>query len=836
MTFDDQRLKLHRHLCKVERPGRYLGGEINAVKGQPHADFRFCLLFPDLYDIGISYYGFQILYHLLNRMDGVVCERAYLPWPDMQRLMRSLEVPLYSLESGSPLSHFDAIGVTLQTETHYPGVVKALELAGIPIHSQERSGSDPVVIGGGPCAFHPEPVAPFFDAFLIGDAEEALPEMVERMRAPVFQRADRREKWEQLAGLDGVYVPGLYRPSDDFLRVEPVGDAPKRVKASVAAELRADYYPRKPLVPLVKGTHDRLTVELMRGCTRGCRFCQAGIIQRPVRERPVEEILAQVLEGLQTTGYDEVGLLSLSTSDYSRLPELMTELNRRLVGRHATLSFPSLRPSSFTEEIAGADTGGRRSSLTFAVEAGSQRLRDVINKALTEDELFAAVERAYRNGWRVVKLYFMVGLPTETPDDISEGAELLRRVAGMTPRWGELHVSVAPFIPKPHTVFEGDEFLAVDELERRQRMLLSRLPRRRVKSEWRDPERNLVEAVLARGDRRLAKVVQAVARTGDAFEAWGGCFSWERWRVALDELYPEWIKIREAVQSESPRPWSHLAKGVTAKFLKEDRNAAETGVTLPDCSQDECYLCGLMKLCDTVSAASKSDVKTGVRESVSIPVSTLPASAEPGAGKYRHRLTFSKLWRARFMGHHDLMRTVEMALLRAGVPLIYSQGFNPRPRISYGPALSLGLGAVSTWIEFDALVPMMAEEWLPRLRQSFPAGIIPWTLVEAAGLQREKLSPGRPLRYRLRYHRPVEEAEIAGLLRGTVAAGDNQAAHAMPAAMNWVRDQTGRTVVVEVDSAEAGFTKRIMSGNLKPDKSQTSTGSLVAPINVTRMD
>ncbi|HHE46778.1 MAG TPA: TIGR03960 family B12-binding radical SAM protein, partial [Bacteroidetes bacterium] len=560
MTFENQRLKLSGRLTMVQRPGRYTGGEYNAVRPDPEADFRFCLLFPDIYEIGVSYHGYSILYHVLNRMEGLSCERSYLPWRDMQSLMHNEGVRLFSIESGRPLQDFDAVGITLQTELHYPGILRALDLAGIPRRSSERGRDDPLIIGGGPCAFHPEPVAPFFDAFLVGDGEEALPELVQLMRCREFRSASRRDKWLQLARLEGVYVPELYTPGPNgSVGLTGLDTASRRVRARVVTELKAQYYTGSPVVPLVRGAHDRLTVEIMRGCSRGCRFCQAGMLHRPVRERPVADIIDQVVKGLDATGWDEVGLLSLSTSDYSCLDDLLAALMSRLSGRRASLAFPSLHPTTFSEEMARVDLGGRKSGVTFAVEAGSRRLRNVINKGLSEEALVEAVERAYRLGWKTVKLYFMVGLPTERMDDIDEGARLLQRLARITPYRRELHVSVSPFIPKPHSVFAREEFLDVVELRRRIRRLYSRVSGRRVKTSWHDPETSLIEALLARGSRRLSGVISRVADGGYGLDCWNDMLDLSLWHSALDEHIPGWHELLKAIPEGSALNWAHIS-------------------------------------------------------------------------------------------------------------------------------------------------------------------------------------------------------------------------------------------------------------------------------------
>ncbi|MDP8228451.1 MAG: TIGR03960 family B12-binding radical SAM protein [Candidatus Electryoneaceae bacterium] len=768
--------RLDYSLTQVERPGRYVGDERNIIRSNVQQDVRLCLVFPDLYELGISYYGFQILYHILNHINGVSCERAYLPWRDMQAFMQRRRTPLYGLESGRPLKEFDLIGVTLQTELHYPGVVKLLDLAGIPRLSDHRSEDDPLIIGGGPSAFHPEPVAPFFDAFLLGDGEEAFPEIVDLIRSSSYRTAVRQDRWQMLAGIEGVYVPGLYRPDpNDPRRIEPLDGMPKRVRARTVAVLKPEYYPDRPIIPFVRGEHDRLTIEIMRGCSRGCRFCQAGMIHRPVRERPVDQIVDQVMEGLRTTGWDEVGLLSLSTSDYSRLELLLGNLVDRLSGRRATLSFPSLRPTTFTEEIARIKTGGRRSTLTFAVEAGGQRMRDVINKDLREDDLLDAVERAYRHGWKAVKLYFMVGLPTEQPEDIDEGALLLKRLQRMVPRGRELHLSVAPFIPKPHSVFEGERFEDVTELLKRQNRLYRLIRGRWVKRSRHDSVRSEIEALLSRGDRRLAPVIAEVADNGDGFEAWGEGFSADRWYRALKRWLPQWRELLGEIKPDDPRPWDHLTKGITRRFMKEDLTAAFKAQTLADCRMiqlnrtDECYHCGLMKKCQEVEQLNSTTVPTVSSE---IPLQRKPSPYNPiqsdkdgesGIPKHRYRVVFTKLGKARYLGHHDVMKAVERGLRRGGVSLVYSKGYSPRPKLSFGPALPLGYGAVRLWLEFESKTPLDCGVWLKKLRAVFPSGMRPSELIPIEKGGKKTLQELGARRYRLRFNRPfLVESESDG--------------------------------------------------------------------------
>jgi len=723
------RATLPRHLLRtVERPGRYLGGEVNSVRKRSGAS-SICLLFPDLYDIGISYYGFQILYHLLNREEEVVCERTYLPWFDMQRLMSEERIPLFSLESRRPVREFDVLGITLQTEFHYPGVIKALDLAGIPRRAADRTSSDPLVICGGPCAYHPEPVAPFFDAFLLGDGEDSAVELMSFLQSIPFRRMKRQEVWERLAELSGVYVPGLYRQEDGG-RITPLDNAKRVIRGRTVSSLRSDFYPNRPLVPLVKGTHDRLVVEIMRGCTQGCRFCQAGMVHRPVRERTPEEIAAQVEEGLDTTGFDEVGLLSLSTSDYRGIDQLISILTERLAGRHATVAFPSLRPSSFSEDIARARIGGRRTTITFALEAGSARLRRVINKRLDEAELMTAVERAYRFGWKTVKLYLMTGLPTETEDDLQDTARFLTTLQREVPRGRKLNVAVSPFIPKPHTPFERAQFLLPEEQEKRRAILSRALNSPRSALEWQGTDEALIEAVLSRGDRRLATAIERVADNGSGLESWGRCFSLNRWLNAFDEALPDWSSSLGESSWDKETPWDHLSKGVSRSFRRKEWESALKGEMIHDCREGECPQCGLAALCGTADDSHRltvppDETDESRRLTVPVDIETEPTSETqiPHDPLPRFRLEFTKLGRARMLGHHDLMRTVILAMRRAGAPLAYNHGFQPRAIVSFGPALPLGRGAAKLWVEFTAFETFDSAALFERLKMEMPIGL-----------------------------------------------------------------------------------------------------------------
>ncbi len=562
------------------------------------------LLYPDTYELGQANQALGILYQILNGMDDVVAERAYLPWLDLADLMREHELPLFSLESCAPVSSFDLFGITLPYELSYTNVLEALDLAGLPLRSADRTDAHPLVVGGGPSVYSPEPVAPFFDAILIGEGEEAIRDIVAVHRAAKAAGHSREELLRALAQIPGVYVPSLYVPSIDengrFLGMEALEGAPETVLKRVVSDLSAAPAPVCPVVPFMDVVHDRFAVEVLRGCTRGCRFCQAGMVYRPVRERTADEIVRASLAGLACTGYDEVSLTSLSTADHSQLEEVLRRLTKRLAGTGTSVSLPSLRVDAFSVEMARLIGSGRKSGLTFAPEAGTQRLRDVINKNVDENDLLDTVKSAFESGWRRVKLYFMIGLPTETDEDIAGIGKLVWRVLEVakaaTPpaQRGSIRigVSVSTFVPKTQTPFQWDAQVSLDEVRRRQGVLRESMPRKGVDLHWHDAEVSFLEGVMARGGREVADVVETAWRAGARFDAWTERFSLGRWMDAFREcgVDPETIANRERAQDEA-LPWDHLSAAVSRRYLIRERERALAGATTPDCSFSGCTGC-----------------------------------------------------------------------------------------------------------------------------------------------------------------------------------------------------------------------------------------------------
>ncbi|MCR5686740.1 MAG: TIGR03960 family B12-binding radical SAM protein [Lachnospiraceae bacterium] len=603
----------NRILMSVDKPARYIGHEVNAVYKDPEGRIRFCMCFPDIYEIGMSHLGIQILYDMLNSFDDVWCERVYSVWTDLHKIMKDEHIPLFALESQEPVRSFDFLGITLQYEMCYTNILQILDLSGIPIYSRDRSDDDPIVICGGPCTYNPEPVADFFDLVYIGEGETSYRELLDLYKECRGQGFDRKSFIRKAASIPGIYAPSCYEPEynpdgtiKDFVPLYE--DVPEKIEKQVVSELSDTYYPLKPVVPYIKATQDRVVLEIQRGCIRGCRFCQAGSVYRPLRERDEKTLERFAREMIKNTGYEEISLSSLSSSDYRELGKLCDFLIREFKDEHINISLPSLRVDAFSLDVMSAVQDIRKSVVTFAPEAGSQRMRNVINKGLTKDDILNGCLQAFLGGWTRVKLYFMLGLPYETEEDMEGIAELSNEIAKLyydtiPKEERQCKVSIVSstsfFVPKPFTPFQWAKMDTMDEFRYKAHVVNEAMRRqlnyKSIRYNWHAADVSVLEGVMARGDRRLSSVIYRAYENGALFDAWTETFSMEPWELAFSRcgIDPKFYYNRERPFDEV-LPWDFIDTGVSKDFLiRECKNAEKAAVT-PNC-REKCSGCGAAK-------------------------------------------------------------------------------------------------------------------------------------------------------------------------------------------------------------------------------------------------
>lgn len=612
-------------LMKIEKPARYIGNEVNAVvKDLNNIDVRFCMCFPDVYEIGMSHLGIQILYGMLNSWDDVWCERVYSPWVDLDAIMRKENIPLFALESQDPVKNFDFLGITIQYEMCYTNILQVLDLAQIPLLAEERGDDCPIVIGGGPCTYNPEPIADFFDIFYIGEGETQYRPLIDLYKKCREEKVGREEFLRRAAKLPGMYVPRFYETAyHEDGTIASFRPTEEGISATIRKELVTDmtdsFYPMKPVVPYIKVTQDRVVLEIQRGCIRGCRFCQAGMIYRPTRERDIETLKESARIMLQKTGHEEISLSSLSSSDYSHLKEIVNFLIDEFRDEAVNISLPSLRIDAFALDVMSKVQDVKKSSLTFAPEAGSQRLRNVINKGLTEEDILHGAGEAFKGGWNQVKLYFMLGLPTETEDDMKGIAHLAQKIAEtyyeVVPkeqRKGKVQINVSTsfFVPKPFTPFQwAPMFREEDFIEKAKVVkneIRSQLNQRSIRYNWHEPDVTVLEGFLARGDRRCADVILKAYEKGALYDAWSESFHYDIWKEAFREtgVDIEFYTLRERSTDEI-LPWDFIDAGVTKKFLIREWEQAKAETVTPNCRQ-KCSGCGVLKYKGGVCCESKN--------------------------------------------------------------------------------------------------------------------------------------------------------------------------------------------------------------------------------------
>ena len=705
----------------VSRPSRYLGNEVNSFhKDSEKVRLKFALAFPDAYEVGMSHIGLQILYSILNSRDDIACERVFAPWIDMEAILRNKGMPLVSLESGLPLRNFDVIGFSLQYELSFSNVLNMLELSSIPLLAEEREENYPIILAGGPCAFNPEPMAEFFDAILIGEGEEAILEIADTILRWKKAQGDKGALLKELSRVPGIYIPSFfkvrYNHDNTIAEIKPLAKEVGRVKKRVVRDLDTIAHPARPILPFMRVIHDRLTVEIARGCKRGCRFCQAGFIYRPYRERSLDQVEGIIHKGLAATGYEEISLLSLSAGDYSSMRELLAIVMGQYAGEKVAISLPSMRIETLTQQMMDQILRVRKTGFTMAPEAGTPRLRDVINKGIEEDALFETTWHLSQRGWQSVKLYFMIGLPTEKEEDLRAVVDLsgrLRFVRGMGRASIHVNTSVSTFVPKAHTPFQWEPQIPLGDILEGHTYLRSQLREQGVRLKWQEPRMSLLEGVFARGDRRLSRVLMEAHRLGCRFDGWGEHFQFDLWKRAFDScgLNMECYANRRRTFSEV-LPWEHIDSGIEKEFLLRDWERSMRGEMSPQCSGDSCEGCGV---CDRNGA--RLEIKRGTTSRTSI------RRRRRVISPMRIRARVFKLGEARFLSHLEMITAFHRAAKRAHLPLLYSQGFHPLPKIRFEGALPLGIESLAELAEFELFEPIKTETFMEKLNGELPEGL-----------------------------------------------------------------------------------------------------------------
>ncbi len=715
-------------LSGVRQPSRYLGHEVNHMRKDPQSvRLKVALAFPDLYEIGTSHFGLQILYSLLNARPEIAAERVFAPDLDMEAQLRRYRRPLMSLESKRPLDQFDIIGFSLLSELNYTNVLYMLDLARIPFRAEHREQCHPLVIAGGPCMFNPEPVADFFDAIVVGDGEEAILAMADAwLMWQTEGDGYRKSLLQQWRGVAGVYIPAFYETTFDgkgLPHTAPRDRSRTGVRRAILSDLAKIPPPDDPIVPYGRPVHDRLRVEVARGCTRGCRFCQAGMIYRPVRERSLGNLLDYTTRALGNTGFDELSLLSLSTGDYSCIEPLMTRLGERFTRQHNAISLPSLRVDTLSDEMIDLIKSVRKTGFTMAPEAGSQRLRDVINKNIRQTEIFDTVRRVFEHGWRLIKLYFMIGLPTERDTDRAAIAELARELRHIRMSHLKsppaLNISVATFIPKAHTPFQWMAQMAPDEATDALERLRAQVKRTGARFKWQDPLTSYLEGVFSRGDRRLSHLLEKAHALGCRFDGWSDHFDFERWQSAMTQsgVDPAFYTTRRRNLDE-PLPWEHIDSGVSKAYLGDELTRALAGDLTPDCRLGQCNQCGVCDF-DTIAPVvhtCETPTPTGA--------ATEPVNARAeGTPAQTLRITFTKTGSARFFGHLEMVNIFTRALKRSRVSVAFSHGFHPKPKIRFEDSLPVGMESLAESMWVQVVCPVDPQALATMLNGTLPPGL-----------------------------------------------------------------------------------------------------------------
>jgi len=700
------RVAFHKLLPAVNKPSRYTNREINSRYNFPSKDkVNFCLAFPDLYEVGFSHLGLKILYSILNEEIDATADRVYAPWLDFAGQLKEKKILLSSLENGVALKEYDVIGFTLQSELTYTNLLFMLDLADIPILSEERSEDDPLIIAGGLCSANPEPLAIFIDLFFIGEAEEGIIEIKNLIKKGKNEGWSRKRILENLHTIEGVYVPSLYSYTEKGLK--PLSnDYPATIRVRKYNDFAHGKTYTKQLISWQQATHDRYITEIMRGCSRGCRFCFAGFYYRPVRERSVEDITKQLLTEVRKNGWEEAALLSLSSADYTCIKPLLIEIYSHLAGYETELSLPSLRVDSLDDDILKLMNSLRQNGVTIAPEAGSQRLRNVINKDITEEQILELVKLATTNRWKILKLYFMIGLPGETDEDIEEIGKLIDRIVQLSGNRLIINITISPFVPKPHTPFQWVEMLPRDLLLNRIYQIKKRLSRyKRIKIKYHDVDTSFLEAIICRGDRNTGKLILQAYLNGAVFDGWNESFNLEFWTRGAET---SGIDLRECIREldvDADLPWDHIDSGVTKKFLLSELENARNELVIEDCRHGKCTACGV---CD-------EELKPVFSSYAQKPVLILEDRERKNVPGFPYRIRYAKKGLLRFVSHLDTLRMMHRLLRMSELPIVYTQGYNKHPKIQFGPPLSVGIEGSNELLDIELNKPLKPAEVLAAL-------------------------------------------------------------------------------------------------------------------------
>ncbi|MGB7574705.1 MAG: TIGR03960 family B12-binding radical SAM protein [Thermodesulfobacteriota bacterium] len=694
-------------LSIVSKPVRYLGREIHSIRKDPaEVKLKFCLAFPDVYEVGMSHLGIQILYHILNTRKKVACERAFAPWVDMENVLRKRKIPLSSLESSIPLNQFDIVGFSLQYELCLTNVLNMLDLSNIPLFSTDRDYRFPILIAGGPLTFNPAPFAAFFDALVVGDGEEVVPEICDLALQSKEDGAKREDFLKSLSQLEGVYVPSVHTEG-------------QKIRKRVVSDLSQTPFPTCPIVPYMKVVHDRLNIEIARGCKRGCRFCEAGFIHRPYRERSPKSIHEILDASLKQTGYEEFSLLSLSAGDYSSIGPLLSDLMDQLESEKVAVSFPSLRIESVVGHLAEEVKRVRKTGFTVAPEAGTERLRSVINKELDEEVFFQGLSELFLKGWKNIKLYFMMGLPTEKEEDLRGIFELTRKITSLGERQKihpTINVSVSTFVPKPHTPFQWEAQIPLEEMKEKLQFMRDGVKKNHLRFKWQDPSLSFLEGIFSTGDRNLSQVLVEAYRLGCRFDGWSDQFRYPWWKEAFQRTGLKMDFHTRKRKFEDPLPWSLIETGVDDQFLWEEYRKGLEEKTSPPCVAENCHRCGICNGKTIIVRESKPMEASGPGKVGGKDIQKRPM-------KKKFRLKFRKAGEMRFLSHLELAHLFYRASRRAGLSLCFSEGFHPMPRIIFATALPVGMESLSEMVDMECEGKITPPEVAEKLNQTLPPGI-----------------------------------------------------------------------------------------------------------------